>query len=49
VSLKCDQLILVNKAEKEKEHLEKGLEEEEKSWVVQLLKHFFTPFSNELA
>jgi hypothetical protein len=30
VSLRCDQLILVNKAVNEKEQLEKGLEEEEK-------------------
>jgi hypothetical protein len=31
VSLRRDQLIPVNKAVNEKEHLEKGLEEEEKS------------------
>jgi hypothetical protein len=30
VSLRCDQLILVNKAVNEKEELEKGMEEEEK-------------------
>jgi hypothetical protein len=30
VSLRCDQLIPVNKAVNEKEQLEKGLQEEEK-------------------
>jgi hypothetical protein len=33
VSLKCDQLIPVNKAVNEKEPLEKGLEEEEEKNV----------------
>jgi hypothetical protein len=33
VSLRCDQLILVNKAVNKKEQLEKGLEEEEEKNV----------------
>jgi hypothetical protein len=32
VSLRCDQLIPVNKAVNKKEQLEKGLEEEEKTF-----------------
>jgi hypothetical protein len=34
VSLRCDQLIPVNKAVNEKEQLEKGLEEEEEKNLV---------------
>jgi hypothetical protein len=36
VYLRCDQLVLVNKAVNEKEQLEKGLEGEEKTMISEV-------------